>query len=187
MDMLLSAAHLRRELGEKLAKALFSSDNTEAVRMFASTLLQAAQADPQEYPVTVDYSKTLAEMISAGHYNGGNDEITAENFPFDGEGTVEVEVQLVHLNRVASTDEVLAHLEVNGLRPATLAELLAFGAANPDVQREFSVVALGSSWVSRLGARNVPYLYRRGAKRNLSLYGHGDQWNEICRFLAVRK
>ncbi len=42
MDTLLSAAHLRRELGEELFKALVSSDNTGKVRTFAQSLVNAA-------------------------------------------------------------------------------------------------------------------------------------------------
>ena len=45
----------------------------------------------------------------------------------------------------------------------------------------------GSSLVNRNGNRNVPYLNRNGTKRNLNLNWNDNQWNEICRFLAVRK
>lgn len=42
IDMLLSAAHLRREIGEELFTALVSSDNTAAVRELAEKLVKAA-------------------------------------------------------------------------------------------------------------------------------------------------
>ncbi|MFH1207680.1 MAG: hypothetical protein V1668_03680 [Patescibacteria group bacterium] len=40
MDTLRSASHLQRELGDNLFNALVSSDNTEAVRQFASGLVK---------------------------------------------------------------------------------------------------------------------------------------------------
>lgn len=42
IDTLLSAAHLRRALGEQLFAALVSSDHTEAVREFAQKLAESA-------------------------------------------------------------------------------------------------------------------------------------------------
>lgn len=139
------------------------------------------------YPVTVDYSLSLAKMIKAGKYDWKNDNITAKNFPVKGEGKQAVVPELVHLNRFASTDEVLAHMEANNLRPATLPELLAFGEKYPDVQREFPIVALGSSWVSPDGGRGVTCLWGGGGGRRLDLIWCEVGWGDSCRFLVVRK
>lgn len=142
---------------------------------------------PSDYRVTVDYGKKLEDMISDGQYDWKNNNINLQNFPVKGSGLVEIKLELVHLNKEVNMAEVEVYLEANGLRAATLVELLAFGATYLDVQREFPVIALGSSWVNRNGNRRVPYLYRRGSERSLSLDWGVDGWPEACRFLAVRK
>ena len=141
------------------------------------------------YRLTVDYDRGLADMVKAGHYDYVNDYITADNFPTEGSDTVEVEAVLVHPDRLVTIKEVKAELERSGFRPVTLAELLAFGEKHPDVQREFPVVALGSSWVHPDGDRRVPSLWGGVDGRNLGLYWDDPayQWGSRCRFLAVRK
>jgi len=102
----------------------------------------------------------MEEMIAAGQYDSYNRDINSENFPIKESGSLEVNLEFVHLGRNATTDEVEAELDKHGLRPATLAELLAFGAKYPDVQREFPVIASGSVWRGRGGGRDVPCLVR---------------------------
>ena len=148
---------------------------------------QSVKSQPSEYVVTVDYGKTLKEMIAAGQYDWENSDINSDNFQIEGDGTVETKLELVHLNKDASTKEVEAYFEKNGLRAATLEELLAFGAKFPEVQREFPVIALGSAWVSPDGRRGVLYLDRGGSKRNIFLYWRERDWYGLCRFLAFRK
>ena len=145
------------------------------------------QPTPSTYPVTVDYTQTLEQMIAAGRYDKQNRDITQEHFPLQGSGQIEVELHLVHLNRDASTDSVLAELDRRGLRPATLAELLAFGAKHPNLQKEFPIIALGSVWRHWGGSRGVACLAGWGGERSLSLDWLGHDWGRCCRFLAVRK
>ena len=138
-----------------------------------------------DYTVSVDYGKTVEEMVASGRYDWSNGNITSKNFPVNGTGVVTVALELVHLNKAASSGAVLAHLKDNG----TLAELLAFGATYPEIQREFPIVCLdkGSSWVDPRGRRRVPFLDRDGSDRKLSLDWFDCVWDEDCRFLAVRK
>lgn len=140
------------------------------------------------YLIAVDYGQTLAEMIEVGNYDWKHPDITSEHFPVTETGKQEVETVLVHLNKVASTEQVLQHLDSLGLRPATIAELLAFGAKHTDVQRKFPVIAFGSVWVRPDGNRHVPYLLGDGRGRDLRLdWCGGSDWDERCRFLAVSK
>jgi len=141
------------------------------------------------YGVMVDYNLSLAEMIKAGQYELINDDITGENFPIRGTGQQEVELMLVHLNRIVTTREVLEYLNSQGLEPAKIEHLLAFGAVYPDAQREFPIVALGSSFVADGGSRYYPYLRSDGHERrlNLSWDDADDHWGGSCRFLALRK
>lgn len=101
--------------------------------------------------------------------------------------TSEVAFEYLHLGRDASTDEVLAEMDKRGLRPATYEEALAFAKKNPDEQRKFPIVALGSVWRHPSGSRLVAYLGGSGAGRYLNLDWTEFDWSELCRFLAVRK
>ena len=74
-----------------------------------------------------------------------------------------------------------------GYRPATLAELLALGESQPELQRQFPIIALGSVWRGAFGRRRVACLYVPGYGRRLNLYYLDNDWRAHCRFLAVRK
>ena len=139
------------------------------------------------YSATVDYGKSVEEMVVAGNYDWKNDDINSKNFSVKGEGVVNVNLELVHLDKGVSSEDALTYLEENGMRPPTIEELLVFGSSYPEIQREFPVICLGSSWVDPDGSRRVPDLRRSGSERDLDLGWFGHGWVECCRFLAVRK
>ncbi|MFC1618062.1 hypothetical protein ACFL2B_02160 [Patescibacteria group bacterium] len=138
------------------------------------------------FHVTVP-SQPLKKIIADGNYSYANDYITSENFSLDESQIGDFELILVHLNRKATTDEVLAELKERNLEPAKIGHLLAFGADYPEIQREFPIAALGSSWVDPDGFRGVPYLEGNDAERGLSLGWRGHHWDDGWRFLALRK
>lgn len=137
-------------------------------------------------PVTVDYSRTLEDMIAAGHYNYVNERIIPRNFPLTGEGQVELDLCLVHFNRDITSEEAIKELEKMGMRPATLPELLALGEKYPEEQRQHPIIALGNVWRCPFGHRHVPFLARWRDKRKLRLSWFDGSWSASCRFLAVR-
>lgn len=137
--------------------------------------------------VTVDYAMTLPQMIAAGKYDWVNSDITQKNFPIEPSGAVEVPLELVDFGRSVGSDEVLAEFDRRGLRAATLPELLALGAAYPDLQRQFPIVALGSVWQDRDGDRLVPVLGVDDDGRDLGLDWFEREWHDDYRFFAVRK
>jgi hypothetical protein len=151
-------------------------------------LLVAAvgHAAPTAFPTRVDYGKSLAAMIQAGRYDYANSDITEKHFPV-ASGPTEVSIELVHFDRVMTSDEILAELDRKGLRPATLPELLAFGVKYSEKQREFPIVALGSVWRGWVDLRHVPYLWGDAGLRNLDLDWLGNWWDVHSRFAAVRK
>ena len=137
------------------------------------------------FRITVDYGKSLAEMILAGHYDWTNSNITEKRFPVKGSGKVELDLELVHYDHNFSSDDAVKEMAKRGLRPATIEELLAFGVKYPEEQLKFPVVALGSS--ARVdGGRHVPFLSRDGAERDLNLGWWDGGWRGGYRFLAVR-
>ena len=140
------------------------------------------------YPVTVSYGLNLGAMVETGRYVFDNPDITEEHFPV-GAGKMNVETVLLHLDRYAFDGDVLSEMNRLRLRPATMAELLAFGSKYPEIQREFPVLAFGSIWADYLGRRFVGCLTAdRGIRRDrsLSLVELGGSWQESCRFLAAR-
>jgi hypothetical protein len=139
------------------------------------------------YPLSVDYERSVEDLVKAGGYDWANSDITSRNFPTKRKGRAEVVVELIHFNRYISTDEVLRELDRMGFRPAKLHELLAFGEKYPEAQRRFSVVALGSVWLDRDGFRHVPYLDGHGSSRVLYLRWYVFGWFGFYWFAVVRK
>ena len=152
------------------------------------------------FPVTIDYTHSLAQMIAAGKYDWVNSDITDQHFPppsiptglppstGSGQATkAELKVELVHFNRTISSNDAIAELKQKGLRPATLPEFLAFGAIYPEEQRKYPIVALGSVWQYWDGDRDVPFLYCGDSRRGLSLGWFEFGWYDDFRFAVVRK
>lgn len=146
----------------------------------------ATRTSSDFFSVVVDYTQSLAAMIKAGKYDWVNPDITEQHFPVK-PGSKDVSIELVHFDRVMTSDEVLTELDRKGLRPATLPEVLAFGAKYPEKQREFPIVALGSVWRGWNGFRFVPYLWSDAGERGLSLDWLDRRWSGRYRFAAVRK
>lgn len=143
------------------------------------------------YAITVNYKLTVEQMVVALGCDGYvNTNIDTQNFGEEVAAKKDAKeylnVVLFHLGREATSQEVRDEMEKRGLRPATLAELLAFGAQHPEKQREFPIAALGSDCVL-YGGRRVAYLWGDASKRDLFLYCLGGGWRAAWRFLAVRK
>src|SRR3989344_3384599 len=135
------------QLGELIAQAKAGRVTRENLQAFLrNPNWVTAGGQVGTYPVVIDYGKTIEEMVATGHYDWSNSDISSGNFPVSGNGTANANLELVHLNKDASSEGGVAYLESLGMRPATIAELLVFGATYPEVQREFPVIALGSSW-----------------------------------------
>jgi hypothetical protein len=140
------------------------------------------RTDTRAYTVTIDYRQTLDQMIAAGGYDHVNRHITASGFPVAGGNAAERELTLVHLGRVASTDEVLHRLSDLAVRSGRIEELLAFGAVYPQAQREYPIVAVGALD----GYRRRPFLWGSPRVRHLDLRFDEKVWGGNIRFLTVR-
>ncbi len=167
--------------------SLVTSEGKIAMGKFIDGVAEYLRNAGNLFRLVVDYNQSLAEMIVRGKYDWVNFDISEKHFPVARRGTDELELQLVHLNRAVSSDEVLRELEKLGLRPATLPELLAFGAAYKEEQRKYPIVALGSVWLGGFGRRDVAYLCGGASERYLDLDWFGHDWGLGWRFAAVRK
>lgn len=141
------------------------------------------------FTLVVDYSCSLSDAVKAGGYDYVNSDITDKHFPTEeGEqGAQEKSCTLYHFSKNMQSDDIVAQMEADGKRPATARELLAFGKAHPDLQRQFPIIALKSVWVGRLGIRGVPSLSRCDSGHDLRLACCCGGWGDHCRFLAVSK
>jgi hypothetical protein len=132
---------------------------------------------------------TLKALIKAGKYDWVNPDITTKNFPPNKNTAPAEDIEIIDLNMSLTTEHIIKELDGLGLRPATIHELLKFGAKTPDEQRKYPIVSLGSSWVNQFRLRNVPYLRCVGDDRMLRLCwdNPSNKWNGDCRFAAVLK
>lgn len=130
--------------------------------------------------------KTIDQLVKAGKYDYVNSNINRTNFQLH---PVAKEVELLHLGRYTTTEEILAEMETQGLKPATMTDLLHSGIQHPDEQRNFPIIALGSVWTNPFGYRYVGCLNGSADRRNASLHwtNPGLQWDDDYRFLAFRK
>ncbi len=166
---------------------LDTPDGDGLLDAIADLLVKAELKTRNRFPVTVDYAQPLADQIWEGKYGSANEYITSANFPLTGTGVVESEIILVHFDRDISSDDAVAELNRMGLEPAKLEHATAFGAKYPDVQREYPIVFLGSSWVDPRGDRRVPCLDGWDDRYGLHLGRWHVGWSDLYRFAAVRK
>ena len=155
----------------------------------AAVVVEAGKKAKEAFIFLVDYGRSVADSVKVGHYDYANSDIADEHFPAEEweKGVKEQSFKLYHFGRDMQSDDVVAQMDKDGFRPASVRELLAFGEKNPDLQRQLPIIALKQVWVDRDGSRCVAYLVKRGAKRKLFLGWYDDKWRVHCRFLAVRK
>jgi hypothetical protein len=194
--MMKDVSTILQSLLEKVKKRGYSDDDIlrvaaaegdQLLDKFADAICQAARKPRETYSVAVNYDLSVEEAIAAGNYQAVNAAITSRNFPSTRTGQADLEMVLVRFDRRMTSPEVVRELDQEGLRPAELPELLAFGAAYPEVQRKCSVVGLGSLWRDRKGYGNIPCLYSASEGRYLDLHWWDDGWYSYSRFAALRK
>lgn len=169
-----------------------SENGSEWQKLFQSVIDTGLRTEPTlvattpENTLTVPPNLTFSERIALGKYDWKNNEITESRFPHS-TATVGVwEYDLYHPNCSISSEDAKSSAEVDGWHVAEAEHLLAFGAAFPDVQRKFPVIALGSVCEVN-GRRYVLGLWRGNDDRGLYLHGWGGGWLAVYRFLRVRK
>lgn len=141
------------------------------------------------FPITVDYNRSLAEMIKTGNYDRVDSNIEAKNFPLKGKDKHELEAVLFHFDRNIGSNEAIAEMDKQGFRPARIEELLALCEKYLELQKEFPfpIVALGSVWQDSHCNSRVAYLFWVSSKRGLDLRSILIRWDSYYRFLAFRK
>ena len=93
---------------------------------------------------------------------------------------------LKHFGRITTSKENIAEMDNLGYRSATHLEAYAFAKANPELQRQFSIAALGSFTLDGHN-RFIALLYSFSGSRILDHTWFADRWDSDRRFLFVRK
>jgi hypothetical protein len=140
------------------------------------------------FSLITDYGLPLAELVGAGNYDSVSPDITEAHFPV-GWGPPNAESFLVHFHHPVSSKAVVDEMKRHDLRPATMPELLAFGAQHHGPQHEyFPILALGSIWEDPTGYRRMARIFGHPNDRRLDLGWDDDsEWGQFYRFLAVEK
>ena len=166
--------------------------NQAALRSLSLEKISEQLPGNSVFTLTIDYSKTKADMIAAGNYSHANN-FLIENEPVEGKikgaGVVKVTLELVCFDeQMISTKEAVRRItKERYLLLAGVEHLLALGAAYPDIQRGFPIVALGSVWRGPGGDRSVAYLDYWRDGRDLDMDWCDGDWRGAYRFLAMRK
>jgi hypothetical protein len=159
----------------------------------ALALMMGTQLPENTWVIPVNYERSIEDGIAAGRYDSKDGDITEEHFPPSEHeaGKKEQVFTLYRSGKDTDFDWVIAQMKKDGQRPATLRELLAFGETNPEVQRGFAIIALGSVWAHRINRRLVLCLDKYYSGRGLSLEWLANwrrhDWPGSCRFLVVGK
>jgi hypothetical protein len=141
----------------------------------------------QAQMIQFNYNMSAEEMILAGKYNNADIilKLFAErNHSIEGSGEVAMPYlhQFGHLIR---SENVVGELARQGLRCATLPELLLFGVNYPEVQRKCHIVAPDPVCRS-YGSVPVLWSYADG-EREMGFWGWGGDWGAFWHFAVVAK
>jgi hypothetical protein len=110
----------------------------------------------QQYQVPVDYTQSLMTALQSGSYNWVEQHVSSADFPdATADGTATLSAKLAAFDTSMSIDDFTKAQAAAGFRQATLKELLAFGKAFPNVQKDAPIIALGSTAMEPVMATNA--------------------------------
>jgi hypothetical protein len=136
--------------------------------------------------ITVNYDKSLKDMIAAGMYDWVNSDITANRFPLERGGTTNFCPKLFDFGPHISSEDAIEAMSKDKFRPGGHAHGLAYGATFPDEQQRSRIACLGSSALM-LGHRHVLYLDGDATERRVNLHDWHRGWTGRWCLLGVRE
>ncbi len=136
--------------------------------------------------MTVNPDLAFAERIKRGNYGWRNSDLTEKKFPVTEDQHGEWEWKLFHFHRSISSEDAIRLMKEDGYEAGQIGHILTFGEINPEEQRKYPIIGLGS--VAEVGLyRYVPELWDDYDRRELGLSWFDDDWYGHCRFLGVRR
>ncbi len=161
--------------------------------VFLSFLLLSASALSAQdliFPLRVDPSKSYNDLITAGYYDQIDPEINSQNFPVQSADTTKnlVVAKLFRFEDPISGPSAVKKIKQAGYRPATMAELLTFGATYPEIQKFLPIVALGTTCPDKkLPADLVPILGSDNNERIIYTDWFETSRDQSYYFLGIKK
>ncbi len=140
------------------------------------------------YPVKVDHSLSFDQMVEAGKYDEVSEGASAREYPIvPTSGVSEVGIRLFCFFReYLTTQQVVRRMKQRGYRPATVPELLALGAAYPELQLGGDIVELGTLDITDEEDLGILVLGKTdNFGRELSHDAWDSEWDSSSRFAAV--
>jgi len=176
----LEAAGLTRE---QAMKVIESQDNALAEQIVA--LIQDPRSEYPYFGVAIDYDQPVEWLIDDCKLYWTDPDIRFVP-PQNKKGRSNIEIYLVGIGR-GSSEKAIKRMNAQGLRPATLEEVLTLSIAYPDIQQYYPTAALGSLWRNQHGKAYVPALMGSGPNCELHLISNEEVWGMYWRFAAVLK
>jgi hypothetical protein len=140
----------------------------------------------QRILININAGRSFSEAIAAGDYRVAVlPDVSEQNFPSNGVVQQELTIVLICFNCLIITREILEQLRERGLEPITVETLLAIGEQKPDLQREFPIVALGSTWEFSPTITKALVLNVNQDKRVIETCSTGWRWPVDYRFAAI--
>ncbi|MCC7357280.1 hypothetical protein IT408_02120 [Candidatus Uhrbacteria bacterium] len=182
--------HLRRVVKESALQKQIADLIVPAGSEMERPLVDGEYRVPVSYEMPRDKAKLESEFskdgvseLFYGNYEWKNHSSCAEIDQTPGERIMLVK----HFNRAIESEDAIAEMDKLGYRPATHLEAYAFAKANPELQRQFWIVALGSSTRYDGDDRFVAMLCSVSDGRILGSDWFARGWRSGFRFLFVRK
>lgn len=156
------------------------------IQLLSTTAEAVVVPTDVEQFMTVNPDLAFEDRITRGNYGWRNSYLTEKKFPVTADQVGEWEWKLFHFNRSISSEEAIRLMKEDGYDAGQIGHILTFGEINPEEQRKFPIIGLGS--VAKVNLyRHVPALWSDDGLRRLSLRWFGRDWNGHYRFLGVRR
>ena len=181
--------------GEENAILKMIGDTAKVRKILAGELkiqLLSTSAEAVVVPTDVDQFMTVnpdlafEDRITRGNYGWRNSDLTEKKFLVTADQVGEWEWKLFHFNRRISSEDAFGLIQEDGFEPGQIGHILTFGEINPEEQRKYPIIGLGSV-AEVLLDRFVPVLWYDDDRRGLCLSWFDRDWGDRCRFLGVRR
>ncbi len=125
----------------------------------------------------------LQQLIRSCGFVNVHRDITAENFPTEDYPSRETDAHVMHFGELLSTHELIDRMDVVGVEPASLRDLLYWCMEDSKNGYDYPTYALGSVWEG-----DCPYVWPDDGGRGLdTTCVNKSSWRSHCRFLVRRK
>lgn|GEM_PF-2865821 len=150
--------------------------------------LYASYAASVSATLSVDPQMPYADQIAAGNYTETDSEVLDHNF-VSRSYQHEVKAKMLQASCRVTTEDALTQMNKEHSRPADVFDLLAFGAKQVDIDADYGIVELGSSYHSTDGNQHYIVIdVNKGKRRLVGRETWSDKtWPAGTYFLVVQE